>query len=218
MSERLALVDYGAGNLRSAARALEVAGDGAGLHAAIEVTSDADVVASADRIVLPGVGAFGQCAAALRSLPGMIEALEDAVLTRGRPFLGICVGMQLLASRSEEHGLHEGLGWIEGDVVRLSPSDPSLKVPHMSWAAVERTVDGSAHPALAPVPDGGHAYFVHSYHMRPADARMTLATCDFAGPVTAVVGRDNILGLQFHPEKSQQYGLALLEGFWRWRP
>jgi glutamine amidotransferase len=199
----LALIDYGAGNLHSVHNALQAAGAGDVL-----VTADAAVVARADRIVLPGVGAFAACASALRAVPGMIEALEQRVRHEGVPFLGVCVGMQLMAEAGEEHGIHPGLGWMQGRVTRLAPADPAAKVPHMGWNDVVAT---SAHPLI----EAGEAYFLHSYAYDGADV---IATTEHAGPVTAAIGRDNMLGVQFHPEKSQRYGLALLERFLAWRP
>ncbi len=218
MAERLAIVDYGAGNLRSVAKAIETVARDLGRELQVIVTASADTVATADRLILPGVGAFGQCAAALRALPGMEEALERRVLEDKAPFLGVCVGMQLLARRGSEHGSHRGLGWIAGDVVRLEPADAKLKVPHMAWSPVRLTPAGGAHPALRPLDDGGQAYFVHSFHFVPADRAQLLATCEYGGEVAAVVGRDNILGVQFHPEKSQAYGLAFLRSFLEWKP
>ena len=199
----VALIDYGAGNLHSVANALKAAG-----ASDVLVTADADAVAKADRIVLPGVGAFGACAGALRGVPGMVEALEQRVRGEGVPFLGICVGMQLMADRGEEHGTHAGLGWMRGTVRHLTPADPTAKVPHMGWNDV---VPARAHPLIEP----GEAYFLHSYGF---DGEDMLATTDHAGPVTAAIGRENMLGVQFHPEKSQRYGLALLERFLKWRP
>ena len=218
MAERLAIIDYGAGNLRSAAKALETAARELGREFQILVTGSADTVAGADRIVLPGVGAFGQCATALRAVPGMEATLTRAVIDEGKPFLGICVGMQLLARRGQEHGTHQGLGWIPGEVVKLDPHDPALKVPHMGWNPVSLKLAGLQHPALRDLEDGGQAYFVHSFHLEPAEHGHLLATCDYGGPVTAIVGRDNILGTQFHPEKSQAYGLAFLRAFLDWKP
>lgn len=213
---RVAIVDYGSGNLRSAAKAFERATLEHGLDAEIVVTAEAASVAAADRIVLPGVGAFADCKAGLVALPGMVEALEHAVIRQGRPFLGICVGMQLMAERGLELGRHDGLGWIAGEVVALRPRDPALKVPHMGWNAL--AVAEPAHPVLRDIPTGTHVYFVHSYHMRcgsPADVR---AVTDHGGPVVAVVGRDNLVGTQFHPEKSQANGLKLIANFLRWEP
>jgi imidazole glycerol-phosphate synthase subunit HisH len=214
MTERLALIDYGSGNLRSAAKALERAAADAGLSTRIDVTSDANAVASADRIVLPGVGAFGQCAAALRALPGMWDALNQRVVRQGAPFLGICVGMQLMAQRGLEHGVHEGLGWLDGDVAALSPSDPALKVPHMGWNTVAVT---QSHPLLEGLPEPRWAYFVHSYALRGL-TRQCLGTTDYGGAVTAIAGQANRVGVQFHPEKSQAFGLAFLQAFLKWRP
>ena len=209
VTETIALVDYGAGNLRSVANALTAA---AGARAVeVRTTSDATEVASADRIVLPGVGAFGQCAAALRALPGMEAALNDAVMRRRVPFLGICVGMQLMAEQGQEHGTHRGLGWIGGEVVRLSPADTSLKIPHMGW---NKVAPAAPHALVEP----GEAYFVHSYHFQVRDPAELIATTDYGQPVAAAVGRDNLLGVQFHPEKSQRYGLSLLARFLDWNP
>ena len=203
MAERLALIDYGAGNLHSVANALKAAGAGT-----VEITSAADAVASADRIVLPGVGAFGACASALRAVPGMVEALDQRVRRGGVPFLGVCVGMQLMADAGEEAGTHAGLGWVRGTVRLITPADPAAKVPHMGWNDVMPSI---AHPLIAP----GEAYFLHSYAF---DGEDVIATTDHAGPVTAAIGRDNMLGVQFHPEKSQRYGLDLLARFLEWRP
>ena len=215
MSATVALIDYGSGNLRSAEKALaRMARENATGHD-IRVTSDPGIVASAERIVLPGVGAFADCMVGVDAIPGMVAALQDSVLKRGVPFLGICVGMQLLASVGREHGDHEGLGWIKGEVVRLTPSDPSLKIPHMGWneLRIERP-----HALLAGLPEGAHAYFVHSYALKTDDKNVVLATTDYGGTINAVVGRDNIVGTQFHPEKSQAVGLAFLARFLTWRP
>lgn len=198
----LALIDCGAGNLHSVANALAAAGAGD-----VAITADAAVVARADRIVLPGVGAFGACAAALRAIPGMVAALERRVRDEGAPFLGICVGMQLLAEAGEEFGEHPGLGWFDGRVTLLTPDDPAVRVPHMGWNDVIPSAD---HPLIVP----GEAYFLHSYAYEGAGV---IATTGHGGPVTAAIGRDNILGVQFHPEKSQRYGIALLERFLAWR-
>ena len=211
----VALIDYGSGNLRSAAKAVERAAADAGLADTVLVTADADAVRRADRIVLPGVGAYGDCKRGLSAVPGMLEALEEAVIKGGRPFLGICVGMQLMAERGVEHGVHQGLGWIGGEVVALEPSDPALKIPHMGWNELEII---TPHPVLAGLPAGAHAYFVHSYHFRCADPATVLARVEYGGPVTAVIGRDNLIGTQFHPEKSQDAGLALIANFLKWRP
>jgi len=199
----LALIDYGAGNLHSVENALRTAG-----CSDLIVTADADVVAKADRIVLPGVGAYGACAAALRAVPGMVEAINRRVRDEGAPFLGICVGMQLMAEAGEEMGTHAGLGWVPGRVRRLEPGTMDAKVPHMGWNDVVPT---TAHPLIEP----GEAYFLHSFAFEGADV---LATTEHAGAVTAAIGRDTMIGVQFHPEKSQRYGLALLERFLEWRP
>jgi glutamine amidotransferase len=211
----VAIVDYGSGNLRSAAKAFERAARQAGLALPVVVTSDPATVAAAERIVLPGVGAFGDCRRGLDALPGMVEALNEAVRRRGRPFFGICVGMQLMATRGLEHGVHPGLDWIAGEVVALAPIDPNLKIPHMGWNELD---DLAAHPLLAGIGRGAHAYFVHSYHFRPAEASARLASADYGGPIAAVVGRDNMVGTQFHPEKSQATGLRLIGNFLTWRP
>ena len=203
MSETVALIDYGAGNLHSVHNALKAAG-----AASIAVTADPQAVRRADRIVLPGVGAFAACAGALGAIPGMRDALEEAVRREAKPFLGICVGMQLMADRGEEHQGHDGLGWIAGRVTALVPSDPALKVPHMGWNDV---VPALPHPLIVP----GEAYFLHSFAFEGADV---LATTDHGGPVTAAIGRDTMIGVQFHPEKSQRYGLDFLTRFLEWRP
>jgi len=212
------IVDYGSGNLHSAAKAFERAAHDAALDQPIVVTDDPAVVARADRVVLPGVGAFADCRRGLDAVAGMVEAIEDAVRRNGRPFLGICVGMQLLAERGREYQVTEGLGWIAGEVDRIVPSDATLKIPHMGWNTlkVERPhplIDG-----LTLGPAGLHAYFVHSYAFKPANRADLVAEADYGGPVTAVVGRDNIVGTQFHPEKSQRLGLALIANFLKWKP
>lgn len=199
----VALIDYGAGNLHSVANALNAAG-----ARDVRITAEADTLRTADRIVLPGVGAFGACAAALRAVPGMVEALEERVRRDGVPFLGVCVGMQLMADEGHEFGVHAGLGWVPGNVVALAPADPAAKVPHMGWNDVVPT---APHPLI----DAGEAYFLHSYAFTGDDV---LATTAHGGPVTAAIGRDNMLGVQFHPEKSQRYGLAMLNRFLEWRP
>lgn len=206
----VAIVDYGSGNLHSAAKAFERMAD-----VPVLVTADPQAVAAADRIVLPGVGAFGDCWSGLNALDGMVEALEEAVLRGGRPFLGICVGMQLMATRGLEHGTHPGLGWIAGEVVRMEPPDPALKVPHMGWNELSVL---RPHPVLDALPAHAHMYFVHSYHFVCEDAGHLLATTDYGGPLAAVIGRDNMIGSQFHPEKSQKAGLAFIEAFLNWRP
>jgi len=214
----VALIDYGSGNLHSAAKAFERAAQEAELDAAIVVTADPETVRRADRIVLPGVGAFAECRRGLDALPGMVEAMTEAAHRNGRPFLGICVGMQLMATRGLEYETTPGLDWIPGDVAPIAPRDPDLKIPHMGW----NTLEGEAtHPLLAGIPtgpDGLHAYFVHSYALKPANDADVLARTDYGGPITAVVARDNMAGAQFHPEKSQRLGLKLLANFLRWRP
>ena len=208
----VAIVDYGAGNLRSAEKALAEAANGT---TRVVVTSDPDAVRKADRIVLPGVGAFADCKRGLDALDGMVEALEEAVLKQGKPFLGICVGMQLMASVGVEFGEHKGLDWIKGKVVVLDPADRSLRIPQMGWNNLELKRD---HPALADTKAGDHAYFVHSYHLVAERPQDVIATVEYGGPVTAIIGRDNLLGVQFHPEKSQHVGLTLLARFLKWIP
>ena len=215
MTASVALIDYGSGNLRSAAKALARAADTAGTGHQIAVTADPDDVANAERVVLPGVGAFADCMRGLSSINGMLGALEQAVLRRGVPFLGICVGMQLLANWGREHENCRGLGWIPGEVVRITPLEPSLKVPHMGWNALSIL---QPHKLFEGMSDGADVYFVHSYYLRPTVASHILATTDYGGSIPAVVGRDNIAGTQFHPEKSQAEGLAFLERFLTWRP
>jgi imidazole glycerol-phosphate synthase subunit HisH len=210
----VAIIDYGSGNLRSAAKAFERAAADAGTGERILVTDRAADLRDAARIVLPGVGAFADCMAGLAALPGMAEALGEAVLAGGRPFLGICVGMQLMASRGLEHGSYAGLDWIEGDVVAL-PHGDGLKVPHMGWNALE---DVQPHPVLDGLGDGTHVYFVHSYVFRPADPARAVARARHGGAFAAAVGRDNMVGTQFHPEKSQAAGLRLIANFLTWRP
>ncbi|WP_201862613.1 imidazole glycerol phosphate synthase subunit HisH [Microvirga soli] len=212
------IIDYGSGNLHSAAKAFERAAREAELDLPITVSSNPNVVAKADRIVLPGVGAFADCRRGLDSVPGMVEALQRRVHEDKRPFFGICVGMQLMATRGLEHTTSYGLDWIKGDVKAITPSDPSLKIPHMGWNTLELA---KPHPLLDGIPtgpDGLHAYFVHSYALTPADPADVVATTDYGGPVTAIVGRDNLVGAQFHPEKSQALGLKLIANFLRWRP
>jgi len=214
----VAIVDYGSGNLHSAVKAFERAAGDAGLQQPIVVTDDPAEVARADRVVLPGVGAFADCRRGLAAVDGMVDALEETVRRRGRPFLGICVGMQLLAERGREYEVTSGLGWIAGEVDRIAPDDPELKIPHMGWNTLNvmrphRLVDG-----LALGPQGRHAYFVHSYQLRTADRADLVADADYGGPVTAIVARGNIAGTQFHPEKSQRLGLALIANFLKWKP
>ncbi len=214
----VAIIDYGSGNLRSASKAFERASRESGVTAEIAVTSDPEQVNRADRVVLPGVGAFADCCDGLKAVDGMWDALHDVVRTRARPFLGICVGMQLMATRGLEFGVTEGLGWIGGDVSAIEPSDPSLKVPHMGWNTLTRERQHPVFEGIDLGPDGLHAYFVHSYHLVPADAGHLVARADYGGPVTAAVGHDNMVGTQFHPEKSQKLGLSLIANFLRWAP
>jgi glutamine amidotransferase len=214
-----AIIDYGSGNLHSAQKAFErAARETLGAAGEIRVTDDPDFVRRAERVVLPGVGAFADCRRGLLALPGLFDALSEAVIEKGRPFLGICVGMQLMAARGLEHGETPGLGWIEGDVEAIEPADPSLKIPHMGWNTLELMRE---HPLFAGIPTGEnglHAYFVHSYQLAPASAADVLATADYGAPLTAAVARANLVGVQFHPEKSQRLGLALIGNFLRWRP
>jgi glutamine amidotransferase len=212
----VAIVDYGSGNLHSAHKAFERAAADAGVR--VVVTSDPDVVRRSDRVVLPGVGAFADCRRGLDNVPGMVEAMEESAIKRGRPFLGICVGMQLLASRGLEHEVSAGLGWIPGDVVAIEPRSSELKVPHMGWNTLRAHRE---HALLAGIPTGEyglHAYFVHSYHLKAARPDLVLATTDYGGELTSIVARDNIAGTQFHPEKSQMLGLSLIGNFLRWSP
>ena len=213
----VAIIDYGSGNLHSATKALERASRES-TGAAVVLTADPEAVADADRIVLPGVGAFADCRRGLDAIPGMVDALTTAVREKGRPFLGICVGMQLLAKRGLEHGVCEGLGWIDGDVAAIAPDDPALKIPHMGWNTLDASRDHAVLASIPTGPDGWHAYFVHSYGFLPASADDSVATTDYGGLVTAIVARDTIVGTQFHPEKSQALGLALLGNFLRWAP
>ena len=218
MAQRVAIIDYGSGNLHSAAKAFERAAREADVAARVAVTADPDYVASADRVVLPGVGAFADCASGLDAVTGMREALETAVGRHARPFLGICVGMQLLATRGLEFGETPGLGWIAGDVAAIRPRDPALKVPHMGWNTLDVVRPHALLDGIATGPNGLHAYFVHSFHLAATDPATVVATADYGGPVTAMVGRDNIAGTQFHPEKSQALGLKLIANFLQWRP
>ena len=214
----VAIVDYGSGNLHSAAKAFERAARESGHAQPIAVTSDPATVARADRVVLPGVGAFADCRRGLDDIPGMVEALNESVLQRGRPFFGICVGMQLMAERGREYQVTPGLGWIAGDVDRIAPNDASLKIPHMGWNTLQML---TPHPLLADIPlgpDGLHAYFVHSYELKTAKRNELIARADYGGPLTAIVGRDNMIGTQFHPEKSQKLGLKLIANFLSWSP
>ncbi len=213
----VAIIDYGSGNLHSAAKAFERAARDGGSSATILVTSDPDRVRQAERIVLPGVGAFRDCHDGLKAVPGMWETLEEEV-RRGKPLFGICVGMQLMAERGLEHVETKGFGWIKGDVKVIEPRDQALKIPHMGWNTLDRIKPHVLFDGIALGADGLHAYFVHSYHLAPGDRTQLIATADYGGAVTAFVGCDNIAGSQFHPEKSQTLGLALIANFLKWRP
>lgn len=211
----VAIVDYGSGNLRSAAKAFDRAARESGVNERVLVTANPADVAAADRIVLPGVGAFADCRAGLYAVPGMVDTLQREVIERGKPFLGICVGMQLMATRGVEYGVHAGLDWIAGDVVRIEPGREHLKIPHMGW---NELLELKPHPLLAGLKAHDHAYFVHSFQLKTARPETLLAITDYGGPITAVVGRDNLVGTQFHPEKSQATGLKLIGNFLRWKP
>ncbi len=215
---KVAIIDYGSGNLRSAGKAFERAAREAGITAMVSVTSDPDVVAGSDRIVLPGVGAYADCRAGLDAIPGMVETLQESVERKARPFLGICVGMQLMASRGLEKTITQGLGWIAGDVIEIRPSDPDLKIPQIGWNTLDVDYEHPLFSGIKTGPDGLHAYFVHSYHFVPADTGDLLAVTDYGSAVTAAVARGTMVGTQFHPEKSQALGLALIANFLRWKP
>lgn len=215
---RVAIIDYGSGNLRSATKAFERAARESGVNADIILTADAEIVRTADRIVLPGVGAYADCKTGLAHLPGMIDALNEAVIVRANPFLGICVGMQLMSSRGLEKTVTHGLDWIKGDVVEMTPSDPALKIPQIGWNTVNLKMP---HPLFAGINTGEtglHAYFVHSYHFSASNPDDVLAVTNYGGAMTAAVARNNMVGTQFHPEKSQKLGLALIANFLRWKP
>jgi imidazole glycerol-phosphate synthase subunit HisH len=214
----VAIIDYGSGNLHSAAKAFERAAREEGLGESIVVTRDAEKVARADRVVLPGVGAFADCRRGLDAVDGMVEALNESVRERGRPFLGICVGMQLMAERGREYEVTQGLGWIPGDVERIAPTDADLKIPHMGWNTLDARRPHPVLDGIALGPQGLHAYFVHSFQLRPTVRSDLIAEADYGGPVTAVVGRGTMVGTQFHPEKSQRLGLRLLANFMKWKP
>jgi glutamine amidotransferase len=216
--QRVVIINYGSGNLHSAAKAFERAARESEANAQITLTADPDIVSAADRIVLPGVGAFADCKRGLEAVPGMREALEDTVRIKGRPFLGICVGMQLMASRGLEFATTDGLDWIAGEVRAIAPADPTLKIPHMGWNTLK--VD-TPHALLQDIPtgaDGLHAYFVHSFHFVPEDSAHVVAETEYGGSVTAFIAKDNMAGTQFHPEKSQTLGLKLIANFLKWRP
>jgi imidazole glycerol-phosphate synthase subunit HisH len=214
----IAIIDYGSGNLHSAHKAFERAARESGVATEIKVTGDPEEVAKAERVVLPGVGAFADCRRGLDALPGMIDALNESVVVKGRPFLGICVGMQLMAERGLEYETTPGLGWIGGDVAAIEPKDRALKIPHMGWNTLDVRQD---HAVLAGIPTGSaglHAYFVHSYAFTGVEPGEVVAATEYGGPIVAIVGRDNMVGTQFHPEKSQRLGLALIANFLRWQP
>jgi glutamine amidotransferase len=215
---RVAIIDYGSGNLRSATKAFERAAREAGIAAEIDLTADAERVRTADRIVLPGVGAYADCAAGLHAVTGMWEAVEEVAIAKARPFLGICVGMQLMSERGLEKVVTKGFGWIRGDVKEITPSDPALKIPEIGWNTLEVKRPHPLFEGITTGDNGLHAYFVHSYHLDAADGSDVLAVADYGGPVTAAVAKDNLVGTQFHPEKSQALGLALIANFLRWRP
>ena len=215
---RVAIIDYGSGNLRSAHKAFERAAEDHGIDAHVHLTDKPEDVAAADRIVLPGVGAYADCRAGLAAVPGMEEALQEAVERKARPFLGICVGMQLMSSRGLEKTVTEGLGWIPGDVVEMQPSDPSLKIPQIGWNTLTLARPHALFEGIPTGADGLHAYFVHSYHLAASNRADVVATTEYGGPVTAFVAHENKAGSQFHPEKSQKLGLALIANFLRWKP
>ena len=218
---RVAIIDYGSGNLRSATKAFERAARESGINAEIELTADAGRVASADRVVLPGVGAYADCRAGLHAVSGMVEALDEVVIQKAHPFLGICVGMQLMSERGLEKTVTQGLGWIAGDVREMTPSDPTLKIPQIGWNRIHVKQSHQAHPIFDGIKTGEnglHAYFVHSYMFDAKNADEVLAVTDYGGDVTAAVGRDNMVGTQFHPEKSQLLGLSLIANFLKWKP
>ena len=215
---RVAIIDYGSGNLRSATKAFERAAREAGISAEIDLTADAERVRTADRIVLPGVGAFADCRRGLDAVNGMLDAMTEAVRVKARPFFGICVGMQLMATRGKEHVVTDGFNWIAGDVEKIAPREENLKIPHMGWNTLDMIRE---HPVLERLPlgpKGRHAYFVHSYHLNAANEADVLARADYGGPVTAIVGKDTAIGTQFHPEKSQRLGLKLIGNFLKWKP
>lgn len=212
------IIDYGSGNLHSVSKSFERAAHEAKLDYQILVTDEADQVAKADYIILPGVGAYADCRKGLDAVDGMVEALNENVIKKGKPFLGICVGTQLMAERGLEKATTNGMGWIKGDVVEIEPDDPTLKVPHMGWNTIDVQ---KAHALLENIPtgkNGQHAYFVHTYHIEATNADEVIATTNYGGAVTAIVGKDNMVGTQFHPEKSQKLGLALITNFLNWKP
>ncbi|HZS65421.1 MAG TPA: imidazole glycerol phosphate synthase subunit HisH [Xanthobacteraceae bacterium] len=214
----VAIVDYGSGNLHSAAKAFERAAREAALRQPIVVTANPDDVRRAERVVLPGVGAFADCRRGLDAIPGMVDALNESVRGRARPFFGICVGMQLMAERGREYEVTPGLGWIAGEVDKIAPSDSSLKIPHMGWNTLNALKPHPLFDGIALGPQGLHAYFVHSYGLKAANRGDLLAETEYGGPIAAAVGRENMVGTQFHPEKSQRLGLALIANFLKWKP
>lgn len=214
----LAIIDYGSGNLHSAAKAFERVAKESGSDLAIKVTSDPEDVRAAERVVLPGVGAFADCRAGLMAVDDMVEALDEAVHKDGKPFLGICVGMQLLATRGLEHGDTPGLDWLSGEVRAIDTGKPELKIPHMGWNTLQSQKPHALLEGIETGPEGLHAYFVHSYHFVPSEADALVATTEYGVPLTALVAKDNVAGSQFHPEKSQTLGLALIKNFLKWRP
>lgn len=219
MSVSVAIIDYQSGNLRSCAKAFEfVAAEAESPATTVTVTSDPAILDSATHIVLPGQGAFGDCRRNLDAISGMTDALTRNVIETSKPFFGICVGMQLLADTGTEHGTHDGLGWIGGTVDALEPSDPALKIPQMGWNDLQFDAGATDHPVLQNLPADPHAYFVHSFGFRVADPAQRLASVEYGSAVTAIVGRDNIIGAQFHPEKSQAFGLAMIRNFLSWKP
>ncbi|MBL4639999.1 MAG: imidazole glycerol phosphate synthase subunit HisH [Kordiimonadaceae bacterium] len=218
MAETAVVIDYGSGNLRSAEKSLTRAAQNAGLNCTIKVTDKPDEVRAADRIILPGVGAFADCRRGLLAIDGLREAIQEKVRVEAKPFLGICVGMQLMATEGHEFGVHKGMGWIDGSIRAMQPDDAALKIPHMGWNDVSLTDAGKAHPVAGVFTPGDHAYFVHSYHMELNAEASLLGTTNYGGQVTAIVGADNMIGTQFHPEKSQAVGLKFLTAFLEWRP
>ncbi len=212
------IIDYGSGNLRSATKAFERAAREAGLDIEVLLTDKPEIVAAADRVVLPGVGAYADCRAGLNAVPGMANALREVVESKARPFLGICVGMQLMSDRGLEKTTTKGLGWIGGDVVHMTPDDPNLKIPQIGWNTLDVVHQHPLFDGIKTGPDGKHAYFVHSYHLQANDPADIIATTDYGQKVTAMVARDNMVGTQFHPEKSQALGLALITNFLKWAP
>ncbi len=215
---KLAIVDYGSGNLRSAAKAFERSAREADIRCDVTVTSDPEMVLSADRVILPGVGAFGDCMRGLNNLPGMIEALEDVAHIKCRPFFGICVGMQLMATTGLEHGTHKGLGWIKGEVTPIPTTGPNYKIPHMGWNNLVQTPAGKRHTVLKGINAADHAYFVHSYQFKCANPDNILATVEYSEEIVAVIAQNNVIGTQFHPEKSQAVGLNIIKNFLVWTP